>query len=200
LRTVSRGHRHGDGHGTSSRPDSPTMKYLFCTPDIWRFQMARQHRFLNSYRPDAIVKQEFSAVFYGLPPSFRVFFPTLKTTLAVLSASLPTRLQLFWRTTRIVLINDALLGNGAGVSGPRPIFIPNQTISISKGTGFGPGHIIVPQQRHNPLKRQGKIYLANILFSKNVFGHDAPDKVLPPGDTGKKCFWISNIEFVYVKL
>src|SRR5882724_8720137 len=105
--------------------------------------MPRQHRFVNVQRADAIVEQKVFAVFYGLSPTFRFFLPTPKATVAILSASLPTGLRLFWRTTRIVLINNALLGNETGVSGPRPVFIPNQPISISKGTGFGPGDIIV---------------------------------------------------------
>src|SRR5436190_16423979 len=158
------------------------------------FQVSWQFRLINFKWTHTIIEQEFFAVFYGLPPTFRFFLPTPKAALAVLHASLPTRLQLFWRTTRIVLINNALPGNDTGVSGPRPIFIPNQSISISKGTGFRPRDIIVSQQRLNLLEGQGKIYATHLFVSKNVFHHDAPDKVLPPGHTAKKRSGIVDIE------
>src|SRR4030095_15307712 len=130
-RTVFGADHHGNGQRNSLRPYSATMKYLSCQPYIWRFQMPRQHRFINFQRADAIVEQKVFAVFYGLPPTFRFFLPTPQPALATLPSSLPTRLDLFWRTTRIVLINDARAGNNAGVSGPCPTFIPNQTISVS---------------------------------------------------------------------
>src|SRR2546430_16317336 len=109
--------------------------------------MPRQHRFVNVQRADAIVEQKVFAVFYGLPPTFRFFLPTPKATLAILSASLPTGLRLFWRTTRIVLINNALPGNDTGVPGARPIFVQKSSTSIPKPTWRRPPGRIESQHR-----------------------------------------------------
>src|SRR6266480_2261913 len=181
-------------------PYGGTMKNLLQKPHMRFFQVCWQFRLINFKGTHTIIEQKVFAILYSLPPTFRFFLPTPKATLVILSASLPTGLQLFWRTTRIVLINDALFGDDASVSRPRPIVTPSQTISIPKGTGFGPGHVIVPQQRHHFLEGQGKIYPGNVLFRQDVLHHDAPDEILSPRHPGKKFPGVSNIEFVYVKL
>src|SRR5882724_7070551 len=155
-------------------PYGGTMKNLLQKPHMRFFQVCWQFRLINFKGTHTIIEQKVFAILYSLPPTFRFFLPTPKATLVILFASLSTRLHLSWRTTRIVLVNEALPGNEAGVPRPSPIFIPNQTISVSKGTRFGPGYIIVPQQRHNLLKGQGKIYGSDIFVGQNVLRHNAP--------------------------
>src|SRR6188472_2005758 len=121
------------------------MKHLFCQAQIWRFRMPRQRRFVNPWWANAIIAHEFSVIFYGLLPTFHVFFPAFKTTLMALFARLPTP-PFFKRMRTILLVNDALFGNDTGMSGPCPVVFPNKTISISKGAGFRPRDVTRPEQ------------------------------------------------------
>ena len=149
---------------------------------------ARHRRFVNPGWADAIITHEFSVIFLWLAPNFPSFLSSLQNH-APGSLCEPSNLpHLFQRTTKIVLVNDALFGNDTGVSGPRPVVFPNQTISISKGAGFRPRDVTRPEQRLNLLERQEKSILPTALLVR-TYSTMIPRQGPVPWVHGNKMLW-----------